>query len=267
MGEPHRRLRLNRYLAQAGVASRRGADRLITAGRVEVNGITVKELGVLVLPGRDQIAVDGQPVGGIETPRYLAVHKPRGVVTTVRDPQGRPTILELLGGRTWEARLFPVGRLDLDSEGLLLLTNDGTLAHRLLHPRYHVAKRYRVWTEPAPRAVDLEQLAAGVEIEPGLVTRCARVEALAAGGFEIEIREGKKRQIRRMCEALGLRVTRLLRTSFGPIELGALAPGDCRALTGEEVLALDLAAGLPDRKRRGRSSAAGEGAPDHGGET
>jgi 23S rRNA pseudouridine2605 synthase len=243
------RIRLNRYLAQAGVASRRGADRLIAAGRVRVNGVQVEELGILVLPGRDQIEVDGEAVAGIELPRYVAVHKPRGVVTTVRDPQGRPTILELIGDRTWDARLFPVGRLDLDSEGLLLLTNDGTLAHRLLHPRYHVAKRYRVWTEPSPRAIDLEQLAAGVEIEPGVATRPAAVGDTGEGWFELEIREGKKRQIRRMCEALGLKVTRLLRTSFGPIELGDLAAGQFRALTPAEVESLDLAAGLPDRKR------------------
>jgi pseudouridine synthase len=250
LGEQVQRIRLNRFLAQAGVASRRAADRLIAAGRVQVNGVTVEELGILVLPGRDQVLVDGEQVGGIEVPRYLVIHKPRGVVTTVRDPQGRPTILDLLGDRTGDARLFPVGRLDLDSEGLLLLTNDGTLAHRLLHPRYHVAKRYRVWTDPPPRAIDLDQLAAGVEIEPGVATRPALIERIDQG-FEIEIREGKKRQIRRMCEALGLRVTRLLRTRFGPLELGALAPGELRPLTAEEIVALDQAAGLPHRRRPG----------------
>jgi pseudouridine synthase len=244
-----RRIRLNRFLAQAGVASRRGADRLIEAGRVSVNGVVTTELGTLVLPERDQVEVDGQLVGTIETPRYVMLHKPRGFVTTVRDPQGRPTVIDLLGA-TLEARLFPVGRLDLDSEGLLLLTNDGTLAHRLLHPRYHVAKRYRVWTDPPTRSIDLEQLAAGVEIEPGVATHPAIVEPGREGAFEIEIREGKKRQIRRMCEALGLTVTRLLRITFGPLALGDLPPGASRPLTPAEIQALDLAAGLPERRRR-----------------
>jgi pseudouridine synthase len=245
-----RRIRLNRFLAQAGVASRRGADRLIEAGRVRVNGEVTTELGTLVLPGRDQVEVDGQLLSTIEAPRYVMLHKPRGVVTTVRDPQGRPTVIDLLGDTTLDARLFPVGRLDLDSEGLLLLTNDGTLAHRLLHPRYHVAKRYRAWTEPPARDIDLAQLAAGVEIEPGMATHPAVVDRSSEGTFEIEIREGKKRQIRRMCEALGLTVTRLLRITFGPLALGDLPPGAMRPLTPTEIHALDLAAGLPDRRRQ-----------------
>lgn len=244
-----RRIRLNRFLAQAGVASRRGADRLIESGRVRVNGAVVTELGTLVLPGRDQVEVDGQLLGTMETPRYVMLHKPAGYVTTVSDPQGRPTVIDLLGEATLEARLFPVGRLDLDSEGLLLLTNDGTLTHRLLHPRYHVAKRYRVWTTPAARDVDLAQLAAGVEIEPGVATQPAVVERAGADSFDIEIKEGKKRQIRRMCEALGLTVTRLLRLTFGPLALGDLPPGAVRPLTPEEIHALDLAAGLPHRRR------------------
>ncbi len=244
-----RRIRLNRFLAQAGIASRRSADRLIEAGRVTVNGARVSELGTLVLPGRDHVAVDGMAVGALEIPRYVILHKPRGVMTTVRDPQGRPTVIDLLPETRWQARLFPVGRLDFDSEGILLLTNDGTLAHRLLHPRYHVAKCYRVWTAPVARASDVEQLRAGVEIEPGVATRPARVEAGSDGTLEIEIREGKKRQIRRMCEALGIKVTRLVRTRFGPIELGSLAPGTMRELAPEEVKALEAAAGLPHRRR------------------
>jgi len=253
-----KRVRLNRYLALVGVASRRAADRLIADRRVRVNGLTVEELGTLVLPGRDQVLVDGVLVGPVEVPRYFMLHKPRGVVTTAADPQGRPTVLDLVGGRAGIARVFPVGRLDLDSEGLLLLTNDGTLAHRLLHPRYHVSKVYRVWTEPPPRPVDLEQLAAGVEIEPGVGTHPARVAQVAAGaggggssaqGFEIEIREGKKRQVRRMCEVLGLTVTRLVRVRFGPLDLDQLPAGEMRALTPEEIRALELAAGLPHRKR------------------
>ena len=248
---PPRHIRLNRFLAQSGIASRRAADRLIEAGRVRVNGVVVEELGILVLPGRDQVEVDGVAVAGLEVPRYFALHKPRGYVTTAADPQGRPTVLDLVGERTAPARVFPVGRLDLDSEGLLILTNDGTLTQRLLHPRYHVAKRYRVWTESPPRPADLAQLAAGVEIEPGVATRPATVEPAAPVGaaFEIEIREGKKRQIRRMCEMLGLRVTRLVRIRFGPVELGDLAPGDLRPLAREEVRGLELAAGLPHRRQ------------------
>jgi pseudouridine synthase len=255
-----RRVRLNRYLALAGVASRRAADRLIAQRRVRVNGAVVEELGILVLPERDQVEVDDIPVGPVEVPRYFILHKPRGVVTTAADPQGRPTVLDLVAGRAGVARVFPVGRLDLDSEGVLLLTNDGTLAHRLLHPRYHVPKVYAVWTQPPPRPADLEQLQAGVEIEPGVRTQPARVAMVPADtprggggwgapGFEIEIREGKKRQVRRMCEALGLTVTRLVRVRFGPLALGQLPAGELRALSLEEVRELELAAGLPHRKR------------------
>ena len=255
---PPRRVRLNRYLALSAVASRRGGDRLIAEGRVAVNGEIVAEAGTLVLPGRDRVEVDGTLVAPRTDRVYWMLHKPRGVVTTLKDPQGRRSVRDLLD-RSRAAGVFPVGRLDLDSEGLLLLTNDGELAHRLLHPRYHVRKRYRVWTSPAPRPADLEQLAAGVAIEPGIGTRPAAVfpmtPASAAdpeptASFEIEIAEGKKRQIRRMCEVLGLRVTRLVRTHFGPLTLGALAPGAIRTLTPDEVQALEAAAGLPTRKRR-----------------
>jgi pseudouridine synthase len=244
-----RRIRLNRYLALAGLASRRAADRLIAAGRVAVNGVCPVEPGLLVLAGRDQVLVDGNPVGLAERPVYLMLHKPIGVVTTLEDPQGRRSVKDLLPPERRE-RVFPVGRLDRDSEGLLLLTNDGELAHRLLHPRYHVEERYQVRTEPAPRPADLEQLRAGVEIEPGLVTRPAVVGEALGTAFEIQIREGKKRQIRRMCEALGLRVVALVRTGFGPLRLGTLAPGAIRELMPEEVRAPELAAGLPTRKLR-----------------
>jgi pseudouridine synthase len=165
------------------------------------------------------------------------------------DPQGRRSVRDLLPPERRE-RVFPVGRLDRDSEGLLLLTNDGELAHRLLHPRYHVDKRYRVRTDPAPRPPDLEQLAAGVEIEPGVVTRMAIVDQAAGATFEILIREGKKRQIRRMCEVLGLKVTALVRIGFGPLALGSLPAGAIRELEPEEVRALEVAAGLPTRKVR-----------------
>jgi pseudouridine synthase len=247
--EAARRIRLNRFLALSGLASRRAADRLIAEGRVVVNGAPQLTPGLLVLPGRDHVLVDGNPVAPAERAVYLVLHKPAGVVTTLKDPQGRRSIRDLLPPDRRE-RVFPVGRLDRDSEGLLLLTNDGELAHRLLHPRYHVAKRYRVRTDPTPRPADLEQLAAGVEIEPGVVTRLAQVTHEGGATFEILIREGKKRQIRRMCEVLGLRVTALVRTGFGPLALGSLPAGAIRELTPDEVRELELAAGLPTRKVR-----------------
>jgi pseudouridine synthase len=247
--EAARRIRLNRYLALAGLASRRAADRLIAEGRVEVNGALQLTPGLLVLPGRDHVLVDGHPVEPAERAVYLMLHKPVSVVTTLMDPQGRRSVRDLLPPERRE-RVFPVGRLDRDSEGLLLLTNDGELAHRLLHPRYHVDKRYRVRTDPAPRPPDLEQLAAGVEIEPGVVTRMAIVDQAAGATFEILIREGKKRQIRRMCEVLGLKVTALVRIGFGPLALGSLPAGAIRELEPEEVRALEVAAGLPTRKVR-----------------
>lgn len=243
------RIRLNRYLARAGLASRRAADRMIADGRVVVNGALQIEPGILVLPGRDQVLVDGAPVVPQERAVHLMLHKPAGVVTTLSDPQGRPAVQDLIP-KDHAERVFPVGRLDRDSEGLLLLTNDGELAHRLLHPRYHVEKLYRVRTDPAPRPPDLAQLAAGVEIEPGVVTRPATVTPASGGAFEILIREGKKRQIRRMCDAIGLKVTVLVRIGFGPLALGTLASGATRPLTADEVRALELAAGLPTRKTR-----------------
>jgi pseudouridine synthase len=175
-------------------------------------------------------------------------------VSTASDDRGRRTVLDCVRDLAGGARLFPVGRLDLDSEGLVLLTNDGTLTHRLLHPRYHVARRYRVWTAPPPPAAALAAMARGIEIEPGVVTRPARIEPRRGAGFEIELREGRKRQIRLMCEAVGLEVTRLVRIALGPLRIGRLRPGSHRLLDGREIAELWRAAGLdrrlPDDRRR-----------------
>ena len=223
-------MRLAKYLAHAGVASRRAAEQLIAAGRVSVGGEPVTD------PARDVdessgVAVDGRPVA--PEPREVhALNKPAGVVSTARDTHGRPTVVELVRSRR---RLYPVGRLDADSTGLILLTNDGELAERLTHPRYGVEKVYRARVQPARvsrRA--LEALRQGVELEDGR-TAPARVRQPRPGVLEITIREGRKRQVRRMCEAVGHRVVELRRVAFGPLGLRGLEPGQSRRLSRAEV--------------------------------
>jgi pseudouridine synthase len=224
-------VRLNRYLASAGVGSRRAVDELIRAGRVTVNG-QVGELGGAVVEG-DVVAVDGRPVAPQEL-GYLMLHKPPGVVTTASDPQGRRTVLDLVES---PQRMFPVGRLDRDTTGLLLLTNDGELANRLAHPRHGVEKTYVAEVEGDPPPDVLRRLAQGVDLEDG-PTAPARVRRLGPGRIELVIHEGRNRQVRRMCEAVGHGVRRLHRSAYGPLELGALAEGRWRALTPDEVDAL-----------------------------
>ena len=221
-------MRLNAYLARAGVASRRKADELIKAGRVRVNGAR-GELNTFVEP-RDVVEVDGERVEQ-QALGYALLHKPAGVVTTASDPQGRPTVVSLVGH---ESRVVPVGRLDVDTTGALLLTNDGPLAHRLAHPRYGVEKVYEVetWREPTDDA--LHRLAAGVELEDG-VTSPARVRRLGAARFELVLHEGRNRQVRRMCEAVGHRVRRLHRSVYAGLGVDGLAPGEWRELTANEV--------------------------------
>jgi len=221
-------MRLNAYLARAGVASRRKADDLIKAGRVSVNGV-LGELNTFV--GRDDVVeVDGAPVAKQKL-AYVLLNKPAGVVTTASDPQGRPTVVGLV---EHESRVVPVGRLDVETTGALLLTNDGPLAHRLAHPRYGVEKVYEVetWKEPNDEALRL--LAEGVELEDG-VTAPARVRRLGAARFELVLHEGRNRQVRRMTEAVGHRVRRLHRSVYAGLELGELAPGDWRELRAPEV--------------------------------
>jgi len=227
-------VRLNAYLARAGVASRRKADELIKAGRVRVNG-EVGQLNTFVA-ARDRVEVDGQPVAK-QTLAYVLLNKPPGVVTTASDPQGRPTVVGLV---EHESRVVPVGRLDVDTTGALLLTNDGPLAHRLAHPRYGVEKVYEVETWKEPNDEALRALADGVELEDG-ITSPARVRRLGAARFELVLHEGRNRQVRRMCEAIGHPVQRLVRVRIGPIADRKLKPGQWRALTQAEVQALQAA--------------------------
>jgi 23S rRNA pseudouridine2605 synthase len=221
-------VRLNAYLARAGVASRRKADELIKAGRVSVNG-RPGELNTFVA-GADVVEVDGRPISKQEL-AYVLLHKPAGLVTTASDPQGRPAVVAHVAH---ESRVVPVGRLDVETTGALLLTNDGPLAHRLAHPRYGVEKVYEVetWTEPTDEA--LRKLAEGVELEDG-PTAPARVRRLGAGRFELVLHEGRNRQVRRMAEAVGHRVRRLHRSVYAGLGVTDLAPGAWRELREDEV--------------------------------
>lgn len=235
-------MRLAKHLAHCGVASRRACETLIAQGRVSVGGQVVRDPARDVT-GSEQIAVDGQPLSGFEAPAVYALNKPVGVLSTASDPHGRPTVVEMIAQES--RRLYPVGRLDLDSEGLLLLTNDGALAHMLTHPRFEVPKTYRVWVAGGTVGEQaLQALRDGVTLEDG-PTAPAQVASLGRDGLEITIREGRNRQVRRMCEAVGHPVARLKRVRFGPLELGDLAPGSCRLLDEAEVQALRAAAQAP----------------------
>jgi 23S rRNA pseudouridine2605 synthase len=221
-------VRLNAYLARAGVASRRRADELIKAGRVTVNGRR-GELNDFVAR-RDVVEVDGRRIAPQEL-AYVLLHKPAGVVTTARDPQGRPTVVDLV---EHPARLVPVGRLDADTTGALLLTNDGELAHRLAHPRYEVDKVYEVDVEGEPDAEALRRLVEGVELEDGR-TAPAQVRRLGPSRIELTIHEGRKHQVKRMCEAVGHPVRRLHRSRYAGLDLSGVEHGRWRELTNDEV--------------------------------
>jgi 23S rRNA pseudouridine2605 synthase len=221
-------MRLNAFLARAGVASRRAADDLIKAGRVRVNGAP-GELNTDVGP-RDVVEVDGERVRPQKL-AYLLLNKPAGVVTTARDPQGRPTVVGLV---RHAARAVPVGRLDADTTGALLLTNDGPLAHRLAHPRYEIEKVYVADVEGKPGAKSLRRLAEGLELEDGR-TAPARVRLLGPSRLELAIHEGRKHQVKRMCEAVGYPVLRLHRSGYAGLGVEGLQPGKWRELTHEEV--------------------------------
>jgi 23S rRNA pseudouridine2605 synthase len=229
-------VRLNAFLARAGVASRRRSDELIQAGRVRVNG-ALGELHTVVGP-RDVVEVDGRPVSA-QPLSYVLLHKPPGVVTTARDPHGRPTVVDLV---RHDARVVPVGRLDADTTGALLLTNDGPLAHRLAHPRYGVPKVYEVEVEGVPGQQALEALRDGVELEDGR-TSPAEVRALAPARLELTLHEGRKHQVKRMCEAVGHPVRRLHRSLYAGLGLDGLDPGQWRELTADELRELRAAAG------------------------
>ena len=224
-------MRLNAYLARAGVASRRGADELIKAGRVTVDG----EPGQLnsFVDGEARVEVDGRSVAPQQL-AYVLLHKPAGVVTTARDPQGRPTVVELV---EHASRVVPVGRLDADTTGALLLTNDGELAHRLAHPRYGVEKTYVVDVEGEPSDEAIRALADGVELDDGL-TAPAKARRLDRSRLELVLHEGRKHQVKRMLAAVGHPVERLHRSGYAGLGVEGLGPGESRELTGPEVASL-----------------------------
>jgi len=235
-------MRIHRALAQAGVASRRGAERLVGEGRVTVNG-AVATIGQVV-KGSDRIEVDGALVTP-EPIRTYMLNKPMGVVSTASDPEGRRTVLDAL---PHDVRLYPVGRLDIDTTGLLLVTNDGDLAFRLMHPGSKVPKTYEALVEGRVSAAGVRTLRQGITLEDG-PTQPARVEILnrqAVGGtwLSIEITEGRNRQVRRMCEAVGHRVRRLVRTRYGGLGMGRLERGEFRSLSSEELVRLEKMAGI-----------------------
>lgn len=245
--------RIQKVMADHGVCSRRAAEAMITAGRVKVNGRPVK-LGDKMDPVKDSISVDGQ---NIRMPRrrelvYLMMYKPRGYVTTASDERGRKTVLDLL--TDVPVRVYPVGRLDKDSEGLLLFTNDGDFANRMTHPKHEVSKLYRVTVRPKASEEQIVKLSSGVVLDDGHKTQPASVRVVTEEEnrtvMEMAIKEGKNRQIRRMCEAVGLEVVRLKRSAMGAVKLGMLKPGQYRELTPAEVNALKGAIAKAERKAR-----------------
>jgi pseudouridine synthase len=242
--------RLQKIISQAGIASRRASEQLMLQGRVTVNGATVRELGTKADASRDDIRVDGRRVKVAEHHRYLLLNKPRGYVTTRSDPERRPTVLDLIEGV--REYVYPVGRLDFESEGLLILTNDGDLAARLTHPRHGVSRIYEARVLGLPDARDLARLARGVVIE-GRKTAPADVKLTRSkaghAALEITVREGRNRQVRKMCDAIGHPVTHLKRVAIGPIQDSRLKPGQWRELTDAEVERLRKAAALSKERR------------------
>ena len=237
--------RLQKILSEAGITSRRKAEKLILQGRVSVNGRVVSELGTKAVLGKDEICLDGKAIKAETEKVVVALFKPRNCVTTLHDPQGRPTVADLV--KTISVRVYPVGRLDFDAEGLLLMTNDGELAHRLQHPRYKVPKTYLVKIRGHPLEEALAQLQQGISLEDG-ITAPAELHVLEddhkATWLSLTLREGRNHQVKRMCAAVGCPVLKLRRTQIGPIDLGNLRPGSSRRLNAREVRALRQAVGL-----------------------
>ncbi len=228
--------RLQKILAHAGIASRRAAEGLITSGRVAVNGVVVTELGAKADPDLDRITLDGKAVRAVGAKLYILLNKPVGYVTTLKDPQGRPVVTDLLKGV--KERVYPVGRLDYNTEGVLLLTNDGELANCLAHPRHEVEKEYLVKVRGVVTPGQLQSLASGIELEDGRSAPAVVVpvrESANNSWLSITIHEGRYRQVRRMCEAVGLFVVRLKRSRYGILETGDLKPGEFRLLDQAEV--------------------------------
>lgn len=247
--------RLQKILAQAGVASRREAETIITAGRVAVNGKIVTELGTKADPARDAITLDGKPLQVEERKVYILLNKPVGYVTTMKDPQGRPIVTDLLKGV--KERVYPVGRLDYNTEGLLLLTNDGEWANLLMHPRHEVEKEYMVRVRGNVAPTQVRRLAEGVQLDDGK-TAPAIVKIVKESDnntwLSIAIHEGRFRQVRRMCEAVSLSVVRLKRVRYGFLPIGELKTGEYRLLTSEEAKRLKLG---EKRKTESRQPAPG----------
>ena len=250
-------IRLQKILSQAGIASRRAAEKLIEEGRVSVNGRTIREMGVKADPAADDIRVDGRRLRAPERHRYILLNKPAGVVTTRSDPQRRQTVVDLLQGV--REYVYPVGRLDYDSEGLLIFTNDGDLAARLTHPRHEVERTYEAYVSGTPDTDAIDQLRRGIPLD-GRRTMPAEVKVVSRGVHGvllITIREGRNRQVRRMCEAVGHPVRKLRRVRIGPIADRRLRPGEWRDLSLQEVRLLKsrVAAPRPAAKRPRRASA------------
>lgn len=235
--------RLSRFLAHAGIASRRHAEELITAGRVQVNGTVITTLGTRIDAAHDRVVVDGKPVERTASYVYILLHKPRGYVSTARDQRGRPAILDLLPPEIRRLRVYPVGRLDIDTSGMLLITNDGDFALHLTHPRYNKQKHYEVLIQGHPSSSTLEALRTGVVITEDegkhYKTAPAQVEVLRSAGpdcwLALTLHEGHKRQIRRMMQAVGHRVLQLVRVGIGNLTLHNVPPGKWRFLTPQEV--------------------------------
>ena len=242
-------VRLNKALASSGVCSRRRADELISSGAVRVNGMAVDVMGLRVDPAKDTVTVNGKPVAlqkedASTRHHYFLLHKPIHVVSTAKDPQGRPTVLDLLPEELrHNLRLYPVGRLDYFSEGLLLLTDDGELTNRLTHPRYHLPKVYEVKLRQLPPEAVLNAMRRGMTLREGEHLAPVEVKVHSAQTLLLTLHQGINRQIRRMCRDLGLTILTLRRVQFGPLELGDLPKGKCRPLRPGEVAALKKAAG------------------------
>lgn len=247
-------VRLQKILSAAGIASRRASEQLILEGRVTVNGAAVRELGSKADPAHDDIRVDGRRIRTDVRHRYVLLYKPRGYVTTRSDPEGRPTVVDLLGRHV--GYIYPVGRLDYDSEGLLLMTTDGALAEALTHPRHEVERVYEVIVAGAPDEAAVERLRRGVFLDGRRTTAAdvRRGQTVKSGGITtkltITLFEGRNRQVRRMCQAVGHPVRSLTRVSMGPLSLGRLRPGEWRELSADEVAALRN----PDRPEKDRRS-------------
>jgi len=237
-------MRLNKFLAHSGVCSRRAADLLIESGRVAVNGVTVRTLGVSVDERTDKVSVDGKKISLHENLVYILLNKPKGHLSTVKDDFKRPTVLDLVGK---EKKVFPVGRLDLNTEGILLLTNDGELTFRLTHPKFEIEKIYSVTVRGKIDQEILARFRQGVKLEEGVVAR-GDGRIIKSGEkesvFELRLKEGRKREIKRMCLALGLRVTKLMRTHFANLTARGLKAGEWRYLSDREVHDLMKLAGL-----------------------